>query len=111
MDGRPGMGTEGPAVAAVVTVFACRPAARNGRGRILLRRPPQPARAGHRAAAALEGFCHRSPFRPACPSMPAISYQASTVYPPRVGTSAGRQGTYDPCRRTRPGAGSIVYQR
>jgi hypothetical protein len=125
MDGRPGMGTEGPAVAAVVvTVPACRPAARNGRGRILLRRPPQPARAGRRAAAALVGFCHCSPFHFAAagghgrtcgnpagkPLHAAISYQAPTVYPPRVGTFAGRRGTFGPCPRTRPGAGSIVYQ-
>ncbi len=48
--------------------------------------------------------------RPASPSTPAISYQPPTVYPPRVGTFAGWQGTCGPCPRTRPGAGSIVYQ-
>jgi len=91
-----------------MTAPACRPAARNGRGRILLRCPPQPARTGHRAAAALEGFCHRSSFQiprsgRASPYRPAISYQAPTVYPPRVGTFDGREGPSGPCPPRLPG--------
>ena len=40
----------------------------------------------------------------ASPTQPAFSGQALlTVYPPRVGTFAGRPGTSGPCPRTRPG--------